>query len=181
MNPRELLIHERRIEAALAKASRRRGDEVEGWTPVDELMLRDDLREYEKEVLRVAEETPDVERNDDAKFQLFAEWMRLWFDFVFEDGPHPGWALRRVYALARRYRPHVIMHMNGTDLALIFGESRAAQSWRMQQLFDRLKACGVAGNRGSGFKMESTRVGYAKAAKGNHNRRGGAGKTKKKS
>ncbi len=87
--------------------------------------------------------------------------------------------LRRLYMLARRYRPELILHMNGTDLGMLFGETRANQSYRMQLIFDRLKAAGVRGNRGGGCKTESSRGSYAEAAEGNHNRAGGKRKKRK--
>ncbi len=153
----ELTQHERRVESALERAAARMHEAVEWRTPLDELMLSE-----------AAERMGDVHSEDE--MALLVEFFRRVFDFIFEEGAHPGWVLRRVYALARRYRPDLILHMNGTDLGLLFGETRAAQSYRMQLIFDRLRMSGVRGFRGGGCKSEESRATYAASAAGNHNR-----------
>jgi len=159
MREHELLDHERRVESALSRAASRLHEAVDRRTPLDELMLAEEAEEFE----RRAEES-------ETAAELLQEFFQRFLDFVFEEGPHPGWVMRRVYALARRYRPELILHMNGTDLGLLFGETRAAQSHRMQLLFDRLRQAGVRGGRGGGCKSQGSREVYASAARGNHNR-----------
>jgi hypothetical protein len=160
MREHELLEHERRVESALARAASRMHEAVEPRTPVDELMLSEEAEEFE----RLADEH---ERGE----LLLKKFFFRFLDFLYEDGPHPGWVLRRLYVMARRYRPELILHMNGSELGQLFGETRAAQSHRMQMLFDRLSASGVRGFRGAGCKSETSRSTYAAAAAGNQNRR----------
>ncbi len=168
MREHELLEHERRVESALARAASRLHEAVETRTPVHEVMLSEEAEEFE----RMADTVEDGER-------LRQEFFQRFFDFLFEDGPHPGWVLRRLYVLARRYRPDLVLRMNGTDLGLLFGETRAAQSYRMQLIFDRLRGAGARGFRGGGCKSEGSREAYAASAAGNHNR--AKGKKKRKS
>jgi hypothetical protein len=166
MREHELQEHERRIEQALARAASRLHVPIERSTPESELILSEEAEAFEQ--------MADAEERGQ---RLLMAFFTKFFDFLYEDGPHPGWVLRRLYVLARRYRPELILEMNGTDLGLMFGETRASQSYRMQQIFDRLKLSGVRGFRGGGCKTESAREAYAESAEGNHNR---AGKRKKK-
>lgn len=159
MREHELLEHERRVDTALSRAASRMHEAVDVNTPVDELMLSEEAEAFER-----------LASDDEAGRRLLLAFFDRFFDFLYEDGPHPGWVLRRVFALARRYRPELILKMNGTDLGLMFGETRAAQSWRMQAIFDRLKLSGVRGARGGGFKCEASRESYSEAARGNSNR-----------
>lgn len=159
MKERELLEHERRVDAALSRAADRLHEQIDVNTPADEVMLAEEVESFERLT------------KDEEQMRLLLAFFDRFFDFLYEDGPHPGWVLRRVYALARRYRPSLIMNMNGTDLGMMFNETRAAQSWRIQAIFDRLKLSGVRGCRGAGFKSEGARESYSESAKGNHNRR----------
>lgn len=157
----ELLEHERRTANALARAAARMHEAVDVKTPLDSMMLEEESAIFDA-----------AAGKDEERMRLLRDFFDKFFEFLYEDGPHPGWVLRRIYSLARRYRPELIMGMNGTDLGMMFGETRAAQSWRMQLIFDRLKGSGVRGNRGGGCKTEGSRAAYAEAAAGNHNRSG---------
>lgn len=159
MREHELLEHERRVESALARAASRTHEAVETRTPLDELMLSEEAAEFE----RLADE------HERGELLLNRFFFRM-LEFLYADGPHPGWVLRRLYVMARRYRPDLILHMNGTDLGLLFGETRAAQSYRMQLLFEKLQGAGVRGFRGAGCKSEGSREVYAASAAGNSNR-----------
>lgn len=168
MTENELLKCEREMEEVLAKAAVRWKVEVEPRTPLDYAILKEEAEVFEA-----------MAAKDEDRLKFMQAVFDRIFEFLYEDGPHPGWVLRRVYLLARRYCPERMLNMNGTDLGNLFGESRAAQSWRMQKIFDRLKASGVRGFRGGGCKTEGSRAAYAEAAGGNHNRRGKTKKGKK--
>ena len=137
MTEHELLEHERRVATALNRAASRLHEPVEIRDPAHEVIAAEE-----------AEEFAAIADRHEVGPRLLREFFDRFMDCVFEDGPHPGAALRRVYMLARRYTPEKILHMNGTDLGMLFGESRASQSHRMQLIFDRLKGAGVRGNRG---------------------------------
>lgn len=168
---------ERQIDFAMSRAAARLahiGDDVEVRTPLTALLLAEDMERLEAASRSIAEEY-----GDDFS-RTYAAWFGRLLAFFFAEGPHPGVVLRRLYMVARRYGPDLIWGMNGTDLGMMFGESRAAQSYRINLLFDGLKAAGVRGNRGAGCKREEARETYAECATGNHNRRRSAGKKKKK-
>ena len=130
-------------------------------------MLREELAKFDDGIHELAAEAPD--RADTAwLFRMW--WSRLW-QFFYADGPHPGVVIRRVFMLARRYAPELILHMNGTDLGIMWGDTRAAQSHRINVMFDGLRSAGVRGNRGGGCKREGTRKTFAKSATGNQNRK----------
>jgi len=175
LSRREIEEHRSRIDQTLARTAARRHEAIDVRTPADELELLEELEALESRSLAAAREM------EDDHWPLYSRWFALWFEFIFEDGPSPHWALRRLYTLARRYRPELIAHMNGTEVGLLFGRTRAAESNRLQLLFDRLHKCGVAGFRGGGAKRESTRETFATKAKGNQNRaRGKKTQPKKK-
>jgi hypothetical protein len=167
---------ERRIHEAMDRAAARRTEHVEPEDPATLAILREQLLDFNELKSADAEEFQD--KNDPGG--LFRTWWGRVFDFIFSDGPHPGLAVRRLYMLARRYRPDLINHMNGTDLGIMWGDTRAAQAHRINLLFDGLRAAGVRGNRGGGCKREDTRGKFAAAAKGNRNRATGKSKAKAK-
>lgn len=90
-------------------------------------------------------------------------WRLL--DYLFGEGPHPGKVIRRAYALAQTFRPSLILGMSREDIAIMLGETRAANSKRLQMLEDYGRA---AGNKG-----EAHRHAARKAAAGNNSRRKG--------
>jgi hypothetical protein len=132
-----VIAAERQIQDALDRAAARRTEHVEAHTPATLAMLREDLLSFNE---LVHEDAAEFAGDPSGLFRMW--WGRI-FDFIFADGPHPGLAVRRLFMLARRYRPELIHHMNGTDLALMWGDTRAAQAWRINILFDGLRAAGV--------------------------------------
>lgn len=165
---------EGRIEDALKQGAQReerrrqkewldyKADLVSFRTPADEVMLKEEAENF----------ISAGERNVAAATEFF--WR--FFDFVFAEGPHPGWVLRRLYALARIYRPDLIAHMNGTDLADMFGETRAAQSFRLRCIFDHLGISQIS----SVSKKRSASAVYAASARGNKSRKNGKKKKQEK-
>jgi hypothetical protein len=92
--------------------------------------------------------------------------------FIFQKGCHPGQTLRLLYILTQRLSPELILHMNGTALANIFGETRAAWSARMLLIFNGyLAANGQKAIKYAAQKSDTARAKYAAAAIGNSNRR----------
>lgn len=155
MNEHDLMEHERRVEGALMRAAERLHEQVVFRTPADEVML--------------AEEAGAFVSEEERRWEIMADFLSRFFDFVFAEGPHPGWVLRRLYALARIYRPDLMLRMNGTDLALLFGETRAAQSFRLKCLFDEL---GIVEWAGVSKRRAASRT-FSAAQRGNRNRRKG--------
>jgi hypothetical protein len=150
--------HLERIEGTLARVYRRNGYEgVSMRTPLGEVIAREEGR--------APEDDPDADPIYDARSEGFRAAMR----YVFADGPHPGLSMRRLYALARAIDPGLIAQMNGTDLAEMFGETRAAQSARVKMMFT-----GYSGKKPKlpFQKTASARERMAAAQMGNQNRRG---------
>ena len=93
--------------------------------------------------------------------------------FIFQKGPHPGNVMRLVYLLAARLKSDLILNMNGSELADLFGETRAAWSARNQKMFTGyLRACGSHAAKDPRQKSDSVCAKYAVAQLGNTNRRG---------
>jgi hypothetical protein len=79
--------------------------------------------------------------------------------------------MRRVYALTYALRPKAILNMSMHDLGNLFGETPAAQSWRIEKIFSGyLKKNGARGFKAAGQKSEESRAVYSQAQKGNTNR-----------
>jgi hypothetical protein len=73
--------------------------------------------------------------------------------------------IRRLYALAQTFRPSLLLGMSREDCAIILGETRAANSKRLQML--------EGYGRAPGNKGEAHRAAARKAATGNNSRRKG--------
>ena len=121
-----------------------------------------------------------ADEDDEAIIRQEARSQML--EYFFGDGPHPGQVVRRVFAMAKAIRPHLVLNMSLEELGLMLGETRAAGSWRIKQLINRP----LAGTRCAGVvlpwqKSQSAVASYARAARGNHNRSHGSKKKKTKS
>lgn len=81
------------------------------------------------------------------------------FAYLLLKGSEPGRLLRRVSAFAKWLRPDLVLEMSLADLGQIFGgETRAVQSWRVQQLMNGLlNQMGVRG-RATWQRTETTRL-----------------------
>jgi len=86
-------------------------------------------------------------------------------DYIFQEGPHPGKVIRRLYALAQTFKPALVLDMSREDLAILLGETRAANSKRLQML--------EAYGRAAGNKGEDHRAAAKKAARNNNSRKKG--------
>ena len=93
--------------------------------------------------------------------------------WVFQNGPHPRGVMQRVYAVVRALRPDLLLTMSGAEIAVIFGETRAAESARLMLLDKKMKAAGFKHTPFTSRKSETARQRMALAALGNQNRRKG--------
>lgn len=145
--------HMERINDHLGVVYRRGGFEaVDTVTPVDAIEPEEDSTDQQK---------------------VRDEAFRKLLGYFFEDGPHPGVVMRRVYATAWALAPEMIGHMSQRDLAKLFDETPAAVSWRVKKMFDGyLAAAGMRG-RLAGQKSDSARASYSRAQRGNKNRKCG--------
>ena len=144
---------ERRINDTLARAAQRQGytaEAVTTHTPLDDLLQAEDGDE-------------DQHREALGKVLLY----------FFADGPHPGAVLRRVFGVTLAIRPELILNMNRADLAMMFGETRAAQSWRIKKIFSGYqRERGVKGFKARSEKSETAVAKYTRLRRGVSNRRG---------
>lgn len=158
---RESDAHDVRINSILARAAARRGynqESITTITPLTELMATEGRAELEGG------------RADVLKQMLL---------FFYADGQHPGAVLRRVFAVAKALDESLLEGMTLTDMAQMFGETKAAQSWRIQKIFSGYqRAAGVNGFKASFQKSEAARAAYSRTQRGNTNRRGKGEKTK---
>lgn len=149
--------HERRIQETLAMRAARNGYSQEGvtWqTPLSDLIA--------------AEERAEMEGGR-------GDVLRQMLLFFYADGLHPGAVLRRVFAVAKAIKPELIGDMSLEELALMFGETKAAQSWRIKRIFsDYQRQAGVKGFKASFQKSEAAVAAMSRAQRGNKNRSAGS-------
>lgn len=157
--------HEERIERVLARrhvGARAAGRDGAPWEGVD---TRTPLSEL------VARESVGRETDDESVVRV--ETLQRLLGFLFEEGPHPGRTMRRLYAVAWALRRDLLMSMTQTELAQMFAETRAAQSWRIKRIFSgTVERSGCRGRRVPGQRGEDACAAYAARARGNHNRKG---------
>lgn len=148
--------HDVRIASLLARVAQRKGytqESITTHTPLDDLIA--------------AEERAEMEGG---RGDTLAQMLR----FFYADGMHPGCVLRRVFAVAKAIKPELVGDMSLEELALMFGETKAAQSWRIKKIFsDYQRQAGVKGFKASFQKSEAAVAAYSRAQRGNKNRTAG--------
>lgn len=120
-------------------------------TPLDELVSMESSDSGDEHIIRL-------------------EAFRRLLEFFFSDGPHPGYVVRRVFAVTKALRPQLILNMSLEEIGLMLGETKAAGSWRIKQLVNRPIAAGGHGSQLPWQKSHSACAKYAARAQGNSNR-----------
>jgi hypothetical protein len=144
------------VREMLAKVYRRdgRGSEgVEHATPLDALLAKEESITEDDYGVKVA------------TLQGLIDW--------FFERADPAAVLQRVYVVARAVRPSVLRGMSGSDISVIFGQGRAAESARLLRLSGMITA---AGFRHAAFRVQKSKTAREKmsrAQRGNRNRVGG--------
>jgi hypothetical protein len=101
------------------------------------------------------------------------ETLALFLNWLTEDGLHPGSVLRRVYSVGKALHKEPWSLLSLREAGLMFGETKAAQSWRTKKIFNGyLKERGFKACKAPFQKSEEAVSKYREAAKGNHNRAG---------
>lgn len=181
--PIESLPMEQRYPRVVRAATLRRGADgdlirefTDDRTPVDEILeaeflsildryhAGEELHAEEMEVIEEALTTAGLRGTGPqaAGSAGEAEAARRFLVFCFSGRFCPGMHLRNLYALAQVFAPDLIKHMTGEDLAIIFGETRAANSARLKML--------DAYGRAPGAKGSGQRRAARAAARGNRSR-----------
>jgi hypothetical protein len=148
--------HEIRIQQALQAAAIRRGlpEVPDHKTPLSTLLEAED-GSAEGDLAKIRRE-------------VVAQFLGL----CFQDGIHPASAMKNLYAIAHALSPETFGHMTCADIAQLFGESKAAHSWRVKQIFSKLPRSRGARPITLGWQKSPAAVEkYRQAARGNTNRR----------
>lgn len=153
----------RETDAAVDEARRRAGqmrEAIDVGTPLDALLRAEDGVSAEE-------------------FAIKSEGFCELIEFIFAKGPHPHDVMQRLYSVARGIRPEVTLNMPGRAIAAIFGQTRAAESARTKLLLTTtFEAAGFRASALPYQKSAGASEAYAKAQRGNTNRRG-TGKKRK--
>jgi hypothetical protein len=146
------LIDSRCHRVIRASAQRNGWEAVQDDTPLSELVNR-----------AAAEESEVV----DAEMELRQKHFNTMLEWIFGDteGPHPAYVMRRLFGLTFHRRPDLLAYMTMADLGLLLGESSAAFSFRLKQLFPGIPC--------RSQKRMGAKANYSAAQKGNRNRRRG--------
>lgn len=103
--------------------------------------------------------------------------LRALLRFIFYFGPRPEGVTRRVFCLAK-WRPMtaaLLLDMSLANLGRMFGETRAAWSWRVKRVVNYfLTSQHVRGGKAGFQKSEEACAVYAQVQRRNRNRTGGA-------
>lgn len=144
-----------RIEQTLAQVFQKKGYQQEAVTtrtPLSDLLAQEDTADVQSERL---------------------ETLRALNRFYVADGPHPGSVLRRVFAVLKAVSPELIVNMTLAEMGQMFGETKAAQSWRVKKIFTNYqRERGIKGFKAAFQKSEKARSAYSRAQQGNTNRAG---------
>lgn len=109
-----------------------------------------------------------------ADYAARMDGMKNVLTFFFYDSPQPEHTIARVYAMAKAYYSQFIHDMTVRQLGTIFGVEGATWSERIKQKVTRfLEDRGAAGAMARFQKSPEACQSYARAQRGNNNRRGG--------
>lgn len=155
-------FHEERITETLRHAwSREQAagrEPVYTRTPIDEMISREDGEAIDAYLMRV-------------------EAMRDLMRYFFAEGPHPAAVLKRVFAVAKAIFPDLVLNMSCEEVGMLFGETKAAVSYRIKLLVNRPIAALFGHSVQLPWQKSSSACAkYRSQAMGNTNRRN----TKKK-
>ena len=151
--------HVQAVHDVLAKVYRREGvpDMAEVPTPLDALLKHE-------------------EGEPEDYYAAGIEVMRRFWAWIFEQGPDPAHVTQRVYTITNALWPELLLNMRGEEIAILFGQGRAAQSARTVLLNKKLAAAGFRHTSFRHQKSETSRRRMALAQVGNKNRSKKAGR-----
>ena len=101
-------------------------------------------------------------------------------DFIWNDGPNPIRALKRLFVITRCGSPTHLAHMSQTEVAVLLNETRAATCEREKDVWEEfLSERGFFGTKRPLKKSDEARQKYAAIQKGNVSRKGGRARLRK--
>lgn len=152
---KETRRHSEVIKAALAKAYRREGHT---WRPC---LAQPTKIEQFRDAVAVSQE----------ESELRAATLARWFRHIWHGRTQLIDALKHFYTIARAYAPELLLNMTAEELAVFFGQGRAAQSDREKRHINKRLARAGSKHTTLRFQKSDAACGkYAEAAKGNHHR-----------
>jgi len=111
---------------------------------------------------------------EDEELWVWLEAWRSMMAIIWQEGPSPERALKRLVALTWAVSRENLANMTMEELGLLTHETKSAWSNRIKIIYsDYLKSRGFRGTRVPGQKSESATKAYAAAAKHNKNRASG--------
>lgn len=130
----------------------------------------------------LANESADDEDLAAARNEGRNEAMGKLLEYFFSEGPEPLALLRRMYAVAKAVRPHLLADMSLEDIALLSGDGgRATVSARIGRVYNLFIEQRGGGKVKAAFQKSATACGkYSEVQKGNKNRKIGAMKAARK-
>lgn len=135
-----------------------------GWEPVETRMPFDDL-------LAAESDGEDGEVGEYEMRQRMAG-VRAFFKFLQSRGPHPASMLKMMAAAGRACQVAPFAAMTMEELGEMFGETKAAHSWRCKLLSREIKLAGMHGAKLPGQKSEEASESYRRVRQRNRNRAG---------
>lgn len=161
MSERELAEHEERIAQLLSRKA---------WQAVQEGLPPESVTHHTPLAVLLAGEIADDEDEQRRRSEVLAAFV----DFVLQDGAHPAAAMKNFFAVVHALRPQALAHWTCEDFGQLFGQTKAAHSWRVKKLFGPwIEARGSRPIRARFQKAASATRNYSEAQKGNRNRRHG--------
>jgi hypothetical protein len=93
------------------------------------------------------------------------------FRYLLAEGNHPLKLMKRLYAVGVGLCIDEFSGMTNEERGMMFGESKAAVSWRIKFLSGLIRRSGMRGVKLPGQKSPESAAVYAQVQKGNSNRR----------
>ena len=102
------------------------------------------------------------------------------YRYLLAEGNHPLAIMKRLYAAGAAMNIEAFASLTMEERALMFGETKAAVSFRMKKLSGMIERAGMKGSRLPGQKSKDSTANYSAAQIGNQNRRSKRLKLRKK-
>jgi hypothetical protein len=200
---KRLAVFEADIHAALrswhSRGGRHSGDPAVAEMPFDEMLMREreradsllsryasgePLSADEMAELRETYENPDEFARQASQHELDGEpgeyeWrqrilgVKMLFRWILAEGFVPLKIMKRLWAVGRAMNVEPFTQLTMNEQGQMFGETKAAASWRMKVLSGLIKLCGMRGYRLAGQKTDRASEAARKVAMGNTNRANG--------
>ena len=97
--------------------------------------------------------------------------IKAFFRFLKARGVHPASMLKQLAAAGRACHIEPFNGMTMSEIGMMFGETKAAHSWRCKILSREIELAGMHGTKLPGQKSKEASESYRKVRKGNKNRR----------